>query len=649
MLWLCPNLTVVGQSASLSWAVSCGNGHLDGVNSIVSDDSGYVYMTGSFRGTVDFDPGAGTFNMSTSGLTDADIFVWKLDANGDFVWAKQLGGNGGDEGFVIALDHSGNIFITGHFSGTFADFDPGSGTFYLSSISSLDVFVTKLTKTGDLIWVKSWQGISTQFGYGLVLDSSGNVHVGGLANGTMDFDPGPAVFNLTAAGSDDGFICVLDSSGSFIHAMLFGGGQKDRIVSIALDDDRSLYSTGSFMGSADFDPGPGTYNLTSNGSWDIFLAKIDSNFNFLWAVGFGSALGSLESGNAVSVDPSGNVLVTGYFSGTTDFDPGPGNLIYNCAGARDVFVSKFSSSGVLLWARQFGITGDDIGWAISSDGNGNVYSGGYFEGPADFDPGLGTYTLSGYWDAFISKLDPNGDFLSATSFGGTNAEYLVALAFGPQLEVYAAGSFAGSCDFDPTAATFYLNSAGITDAFVVKFENISPLPVTAGELSAKCLNGTAVITWEKDPNDSETGGLERSADAIGWEKIAATSIFPMTEDGKIIVIDDYPLPGNSWYRLKRKDIHGKIVYSALAEFQSCKNFPGFTIYPNPTTGNISIYSNEECDHSLFRVFNLNGDVVFYRQIELYPKTALDLSLPEGIYLAEIVCRGNSNWQRIVIN
>ena len=180
-------------------------------NAVARDASGNVYTTGSFRGTVDFDPGPATFNLISPGPDF--MFVSKLDAAGNFVWAKQIGEAGTPcRGNSIALDASGNVYTTGAF--------------------------------------------------------------GGGAGGTVDFDPGPAIFNLTSAGQDDIFVSKLDAAGNFVWAKQLGGTDTDAGRSIALDASGNVYTTGSFSGTADFDPGAATFNLTAAGGFDIFVSKL---------------------------------------------------------------------------------------------------------------------------------------------------------------------------------------------------------------------------------------------------------------------------------------------------------------------------------------------------------------------------------------
>src|SRR5262249_28041678 len=155
-----------------------------------------------FEGTVDFDPGAGTFNLTSFG--GGDVFIMKLNANGDLVWARQVGGTEEEQGLAIAADNDGNVFTTGYFYVAACDFDPGPGTVSLTPISQSDAFVLKLDADGDFAWVKQIGGNQADRGNTIEVDGSGNVVISGGYYGypgTVDLDPGPGFFNVTQVGS----------------------------------------------------------------------------------------------------------------------------------------------------------------------------------------------------------------------------------------------------------------------------------------------------------------------------------------------------------------------------------------------------------------------------------------------------------------
>ena len=176
-----------------------------------------------------------------------------------------------------------------------------------------------------------------------------------------------------------------------------------------------------------------------------------SDGDLVWTRRLGGASG--DNGRGVAVDGSGNVYTTGIFLGTSDFDPGAGTFNLTAAGESDVFVSKLDSSGSLVWVRQLGGTGTDVGSHVAVDGSGNVYTAGHFSGMADFDPGVGTFdlTAAGGTDVFVSKLNSTGNLVWARQLGGTSNDQGFGVAVDGSGNVYTTGSF-GTADFDPVAA-----------------------------------------------------------------------------------------------------------------------------------------------------------------------------------------------------
>lgn len=381
-----------------------------------------------------------------------------------------FGGTTSDVSYSIAVDSSGNIYTTGSFSGT-ADFNPGSGTANLTSIGGDDAFVSKIDASGNFLWAKSFGGSSTDSGDSIAVDSTGNVYTTGYFQVTADFDPGAGTSNLISSGGFEAFVSKLDSSGNFLWAKKLGGAANEFASSIAVDSTGNVYSTGMFEGTSDFDPGAGTANLSSvGGSWDAYISKLDSSGNYVWAKSFGGSPNP-DSGREIAIDSNGDIYTIGSFFGTVDFDPGVGTASLSApAGKLDSFVAKLTSSGDYVWAKNFGGSDGVYGLSIAVDATGNVYTTGYFEGTADFDPGAGTTNLTsgGNLDYFVSKLDPSGNFLWAKSLGGSSTDVGYSIAVDSTGNVYTTGYFVETVDFDPGAGSTNLTSTGAQDVFVLK-------------------------------------------------------------------------------------------------------------------------------------------------------------------------------------
>ncbi len=389
--------------------------------SITTDTTGNVYTAGAFSGTGDFDPNAGAYNLTAVGV---DVFISKLDASGNFIWAKSFGGPGSDNANSMVLDSVGNVYVTGEFQGT-ADFDPGAGTFNLSAANGGDVFIIKLDPLGNLVWAKSFVGGSgNDAGKSLVLDGIGNIYLTGSYAGTIDFDPGVGTYNLTSTGGANIFICKLDVSGNFVWAKNMGGlvGTNVFGVDLTLDSLGNVYSIGNFIGTIDFDPNANVFNLTSISLSDIFISKLDTAGNFVWAVNMAGTSQSNGAGSSIEVDALGNVYTTGGFIDTVDFDPGPGvyNLITSLAGGG--FVSKLDALGNFVWAK---FVDGAPGVSIKLDQSGNIYTTGLFADTCDFDPNAGIFSLfeAGGGDIFVQKLSPFGVGISEQTNPHINTIY----------------------------------------------------------------------------------------------------------------------------------------------------------------------------------------------------------------------------------
>lgn len=333
-------------------------------------------------------------------------------------WAVALGNSTNNFTSSVGTDHSGNIIISGFFKGSNLDFDPStSGTANLSSVGDNDIFVAKYNNAGQYLWAFSLGNILNETADKMTIDSAGNIYVSGSFRGTLDFDPSPTdTFNLTSNGD---------------------------------------------IGT---DPGFGG---------DAFLAKYSNDGTFLWAINAGST-SILDLGGAVSIDNNGDVLWSGGFTGTTDFDPSANVSTLTTTGAASTFLAKYSSTGNFIWVK--GFIGTNIvnttGRDIAVDKTGNIYFTGLYDGTIDLDPDTAVHNFAsnGCQDFFLVKLDSTGQYKWGFNVGGLGCDYPWNMELDTLNNIYMTGFFSNTVDFNPGAVINSQTSKGGLDGFVVKYD-----------------------------------------------------------------------------------------------------------------------------------------------------------------------------------
>jgi len=471
-------LAIPIKAQYLDWVGTFGGGNsaLSG-NSIAVDKSGNVYTVCTFGGTADFDPDTSTFNLTAS---VGNWVICKLDNQGNFIWARHFVSSTHQPINTIALDDSANIYMTGGFNGT-VDFDPSAGIYNLTASLRMSLFICKLDSAGNFIWAeKTGNSTFTCRANWVSTDPLGNVIVTGTFGDSIDFDMGSSSYYLSSPGNEDAFVLKLDNNGNFIWADKFGGPSNDNCFQSSIDTIGNIYITGSFSDSADFDPGPLTNYLFSNGQVDAFICKLDLGGNLIWAHQVGGAL--TDVGSTLTVDYHGAVYVAGSFRDTIDFDPGPGNYFIHSMGVADIFILSLDSAGHFNWVRQFSnnFTLPNPSQIIF-DKNENLILCGTFAAQVDFDPGIGTYILNAYgWDhAYICKINVSGHFLWAIQLEGNPSlnhhSYIHSLYADSLGSIYCTSNFYGTIDFDPQVGVYNLTSTD--DAYVLKLSE-TPNAVT---------------------------------------------------------------------------------------------------------------------------------------------------------------------------
>jgi len=428
------------NTGEYQWGYSIGSsGNYSSARDVVTDSSNNVYVVGYFFYTADF-PGGTTLSAEYR-----DIFIWKLNSDGQTVWLKQFEGTGSDSEstvYGIDVDDSLNVYVTGSFSYT-VDFDPSPTTsFEMTAVADpddYDQFLVKLDSNGDFTWARRSGSDDTDYSRAVAVDASGNVFIGGYfdadpdlldldGDGTREFD----ITNPQADGTygdgdqDTAFVAKYSSDGSYLWTKLIlsptgetASHDRSRVYDLKLDSSGNIYAAGYYGYDKDFNPDFTTTSIeTMDDDYQGFLWKLNNDGVYQWHKSFGSGATSDEHDVGIDriwVSATGDIYLTGEFTGTMDADPGTGVANLVTSGSpddhNDMFVVKLNSSGSYLWAKKFGGNNDDSGDGFGEDAQGNVYVSGDFEGTTDIHPDdrVITKTSNGGEDIFIVKLSAAGD------------------------------------------------------------------------------------------------------------------------------------------------------------------------------------------------------------------------------------------------
>ena len=453
-------IVLSAQTSNFNWAGSISGSGDVSPSSVQTDNLGYIYVAGEFSGVADFDPGTETLSLESSGYDD--IFIQKLSNQGDLIWAKHIGAAYNDNCNHMIIDASANIYITGSFS-LDVDMDPGEGTYMLNDGSD-DIYIAKYDSAGNFIWAHAFGSdeIVSDQGASISIDNQGNVLLTGYFQGTIDFDPGVGVQELTAPYSPSCYILKLNENGEFIWAKSITSYDYVEGHTIKTDNKNNIYVSGLFETTTDFDPGTTTSELTPTGDYDAFLLKLDKDGNFKWAICPGGTANNtnLDKKRPFEIDSNGNIILAFHFDETIDLDPKTGVTELTPTGFwSDIFLQKLDSLGNLVWVQQIGGEEDEELGALYIDDQDNIYIGGSYEGTVDFDTSEGTLELSAglsYNQAlFISKYNTDGEIQwgYSTSWSEDDGSWPFGQVFeittNKEGRILATGQFWDTYNFNP--------------------------------------------------------------------------------------------------------------------------------------------------------------------------------------------------------
>jgi hypothetical protein len=584
-----------------------------------------------------------------------------------FDWTKQGVGAKRDYVYGITTDAAGNVYATGEFFSPTLSFAPATVFTQPSTAGRCDFYIAKLNPEGSAVWGFQGGGTLTDRGYGVVVDPAGNLFVTGHFYGQATFGS----FVLNSSGNLDAFTAKFDAAGSLLWIKEGKSVAQASTRDIALDANGNFYITGyygsSTVDSIRFD----NLKITTNGQRDIFLVKCNNDGVPQWGKTAGGWQ-SGEQGNAVTVDPFGNIYMTGVFLDTATFD----HVTLFGAGT-EIFLAKYSPEGNLLWAKSAGGPKADHAYAVVADPFGNVYIAGGIDSIATFD--TTTVLTSGGVDAYVAKYDASGNFQWLKTGGGALNDAINDLAANEWGDIFGIGYFNGPAVFGDKILTgtagddvFFvrynpegnvvgimeasgldndrgvtialdkngnlygggslrnwikfgadsLNSnAGVEDIFITKiFE--SALPVELVSFSAALVNNSVKLTWTTATEINNSGFQIERKSGSSWENIGFVNGKGSTSEKTIYsFIDKDVLPEKYSYRLKQIDYDGTYSYSKEVEvdvdipstFELSQN------YPNPfnpaTTIKFSLPAESFVTLSVFNSLGEETEVILHNTLD----------------------------------
>lgn len=527
------------------------------------------------------------------------LFIgWNTNAQGDYLWAKSIGGNEPDQITDVSTDPNGNVFITGYFYSSTITF--GSITLTNSQIitdpktpPTPDVYIVKYDASGNVLWAKSGGASGIDYAYSIALDSYGNAYVTGKFTNAITFGS----TQLISKGSFDIFIVKYDPAGNVVWAKSAAGNADDSGTSIAIDTKNNVLIGGYFGQTLTFDTIQiTTSNLNSN-YYDAFLAKLDSSGNLLWIKSISGNASELLS--EINTDVNGNILVTGSFTSDT-LIAGSFNLI-NTDGASDMYLIKYDPTGNVSWVRSSTGSENDFGRSVSTDAKGNVFVTGNYRSPV-FTLTPIIFNNAGIEDVYLVKYDPAGNLIWARRTGGIYNDFGTSVSADANGDVYITGYFlSDSLNFDSLIIS---NSsyAIYSDIYLVKY-NASGKALWVKNIGSKGDEYSPTVHADSH-NSLVLAGHSRSSQ---------------------LNIGSTPLTGKT-------GIGFLVNFGLYTEIEKYKNAQEIAVYPNPVIAQVTININSNLVGSTYALYNCIGQEILNGKLTS-EKTTVDWSdLLVGLYL-----------------
>ncbi len=387
----------------LLWAKSLGGTGLDQVNNLAVDNNGNILIAAAVESAmIDCDPGPGTSNINLAGGYDA--LVVKFDTEGNYIWARNVGGPGTERGHVVSFDQLGNVLLVGSFAS--ASINLGTYTLTNSSPGNDDGFMAKYDPNGNLLWAYKIGSTGTDEIKSVKANSNNEILIMGYFTTSANMNPQGTANTMNGSGITY-FLNKYTGTGALIWTNKIDGPNNPTVSSLAVGPADDIYITGIYANQINFNSA-NTITL-SNASNNLFVAKYSSAGRTTWAKNIQST-GAIPYSYYLTADLDDNVYIGGYFDNKLIFGEGAATKALTFNGVKDTFFGKYDKDGTFIWAFNFGSAcNGNYGHKIAVDSKKNVLLGGAFCGTVDFNPAgncdlklTSKYSTS---DGFISKYN----------------------------------------------------------------------------------------------------------------------------------------------------------------------------------------------------------------------------------------------------
>ncbi len=542
-----------------------------------------------------------------------------------FSWVRAIGGSSDQEILGVATDSLDNVYTVGTYFGTTV-FDPSGSAISFTSLGSTDAFVMKQNAAGSVQWIRRMAGIGTDALYSVAVNNRNEVVVAGSFTSATQVDPDHSAFNLLSEGGSDAIVCVFNSEGRLKWARQCGGQGADISYGVTVDGNDNVYVCGQFYCVMDIDSSASKIQLKGSNFLNGFIISFDSVGTYRWNM----PIVATDNCNALSItcDQAGRVYCIGNFESTVFLGLSQGGI--TSAGKRDAYIVSLDFDGRYLWGSAIQGSDDNTLLSVSHDRNSHLVLCGSFRGSinADIQGSAAIVQSKGGTDALLIRMRDDGTMSWARSFGSWLLDDCHACCTDSHGNIVVCGSFCDSVAFDSAHPDSVLVAPGTSpNVFLTSFDSSGSNLWSYDYGTASTDIGTCV-TCDRHDNILQGGYIGKGA-----------NFHPGFSDGRIV--------GSGFEDAYCVKLDAEYVTGLATNFSSGSD-PDISVFPNPSSGNVSV----ECRHDNENVV-VHLNTILGRQLDQFSLNAgqsrIELSLLPGLYALQFIAADHVRTQLLVVD